>query len=78
MFLTRFGQIRKLTLKRTGVDVSSPVLPVAPPLPYWLSMARDTRVRVQPDILEKFKTNRRFQTKLSTQRRLNTKRILLI
>ena len=29
-FLTGFGQIRKLTLKRTGGDVSSPVLPSPP------------------------------------------------
>jgi hypothetical protein len=49
--------------------------------PYWLSIAGNTRVRVQPDILEKFKINlstRRFQTKLSTQKRLNTKRNLII
>ena len=49
--------------------------------PYWPSITQYTRVRVKPDIFEKFKINisaRCIHTKLSTRKRLNTKNLLLI
>ena len=50
IFLTGFGKIRKLTLKRTGGDVSSPVLPVAPPL-----LASDICTHETPGVLHNIK-----------------------